>query len=444
MTDILQLPGLRPLRVTEDDNGYVIEAEGLIVPTLCPECKAGRLYGHGTNVQNFRDTPSHGKTVTIAVRRRRYRCQRCTKTLFDPVPDLDNKRLATTRLINYIRSRCFRETFAAVARDVDFDEKTVRNIFADHIEELQSKIRFETPRFLGIDEIKVIGDYRAMITNIERRTLFDMLESRKKPALISYFKDLRDKDKVEWVAMDMYDVYRQVVRAQLPAARIVVDRFHIQRMANDALEAIRKRIRKTLPERKRLKLKDERFLLLGRQHKLSPAQAERMFAWFRDFPELGQAHALKEGFFSIWDNHKTRAGAEAAYEDWLARVPPERAADFKPITRAMANWRDEVFAYFDHPITNAYTESVNNLVRAMNRMGRGYSFEVIRARMLFDPKACKDGSVVVTEPVPDDGKTFARYMTGNMETKPRVVRRVVQYGAFIPTLVKLLDEGHFE
>jgi transposase len=42
-----------------------------------------------------------------------------------------------------------------------------------------------------------------------------------------YFRDLRDKDSVEWVAMDMYHVYRQVVRATLPQARIVVDRFHI-------------------------------------------------------------------------------------------------------------------------------------------------------------------------------------------------------------------------
>lgn len=57
----------------------------------------------------------------------------------------------------------------------------------------------------------------------------------------------------------MYHVYKQVVRATLPQARIVVDRFHIQRMANDALEKLRKRIRKDLPARQRLKLKDERF-----------------------------------------------------------------------------------------------------------------------------------------------------------------------------------------
>jgi hypothetical protein len=42
-----------------------------------------------------------------------------------------------------------------------------------------------------------------------------------------------------------------------------------------------------------------------------------------------------------------------------------------------------IMNYFDHRITNAYTESLNNLIRATNRKGRGYSFEALRAKMLF-------------------------------------------------------------
>lgn len=121
------------------------------------------------------------------------------------------------------------------------DEKTVRQTCADYVEELESTIRFVTPRFLGIDVIKLIGDYRAMITNIEHQTLFDMRESHMKSDLLAYFKALRDKDRVEWLAIDMYHVYGQVVQATLRKARIVVDCFHIQRMANEALDKLSKR-----------------------------------------------------------------------------------------------------------------------------------------------------------------------------------------------------------
>ena len=49
----------------------------------------------------------------------------------------------------------------------------------------------------------------------------------------------------------------------------------------------------------------------------------------------------------------------------------------------MDHWENEIFAHFDHPITNAYTESLNNLIRLTNRIGRGYSFAAIRAKLLY-------------------------------------------------------------
>ncbi|MFD0677029.1 MULTISPECIES: transposase [unclassified Paenibacillus] len=49
----------------------------------------------------------------------------------------------------------------------------------------------------------------------------------------------------------------------------------------------------------------------------------------------------------------------------------------------MANWEEEVFAYFDHRITNAYTESLNGLIRVINRLGRGYSFEKPASSLLL-------------------------------------------------------------
>ncbi len=51
--------------------------------------------------------------------------------------------------------------------------------------------------------------------------------------------------------------------------------------------------------------------------------------------------------------------------------------------RAWQNWHPYILSYFEDPITNAYTESLNDLIRVMNRLGRGYSFEALRAKILF-------------------------------------------------------------
>lgn len=444
MTDFLQLRSLKTLEVVNDGERYAVKAEGVTPLAMCPICKAGRLHGHGAQEQSFQDTPSHGKPVEVFIQRRRYRCQACGKTLFEPVADLDGKRQATARLVAYIRKESFTKTFAALAREVALDEKTIRHIFDDFVQEFEAKVRFRTPRVLGIDELKIIGQYRAMITNIERRTVFDIRPSRAKADLLPYFRTLRDKDAIEWVAMDMYHVYKQVVRATLPQARIVVDRFHIHRMANDALERLRKRIRKDLPARQRLKLKDERFLLLRRQHALSDQDMARALEWFRQFPQLEEAHALKEGFLAIWD-HTTRADAEVACAQWLDAIPTELAPTFKDLTTAVKNWHEEIFAYFEQPITNAYTESVNRLAKDMNRMGRGYSFEVIRARMLYDAKARKDGSVIETVEADDDASVNFQFQRITMASiRKKKIKRVVEYGPYIPTLCRLLEEGYFD
>ncbi|EQD53271.1 hypothetical protein B1A_12449, partial [mine drainage metagenome] len=70
-------------------------------------------------------------------------------------------------------------------------------------------------------------------------------------------------------------------------------------------------MRKTLSERERLKLKDERFLLLKCQHDLDPLSMQQLDAWFDRLPQLNRAHALKEGFLSIWDA-RSRASVDAS------------------------------------------------------------------------------------------------------------------------------------
>lgn len=56
---------------------------------------------------------------------------------------------------------------------------------------------------------------------------------------------------------------------------------------------------------------------------------------------------------------------------------------FDDLIKAMSNWEEEIFNYFNFPITNAHTESLNRIIKTMNHVGRGYSFEAFRAKILF-------------------------------------------------------------
>jgi len=383
LPDFLNLPGLRSLSVREEGGHYHILAEGLAEVGRCARCGHDALYAHGTRPQAYADVPHHGNVSVIHVDHKRYRCRSCGSVALQPLPDMAEDHMMTRRLVARIEQEGIRRTFLDVARENGVHERTVRRVVADHIRWLEVRHRFETPRWLGLDEIHIIRRSRAVIANVEERCMVDMLPTRQKQAVGTYVQGLANRDRIELVCMDMWAPYRDVAREVLPRAQIVVDKFHVVRMASAALETVRRGIRAGLSPKRRLHLKDDRFLLLHRARDLAPPQLDIIAAWTREFPELGAAWNAKEGFCDIWDSKLTPTQARAAYADWAASLDAPTRDVFRPLLTALRNWEAEAFAYFQHPVTNAYTEALNGVIRVVNRLGRGYSFEVLRARMLF-------------------------------------------------------------
>ncbi len=388
--DILNLPYLKVISEDEHPDHYVFTAE--TIPwrmVFCETCLSqDTVIKHGVREQSYLDLSIHGKKVEILIGRQRYRCKKCNGTFLEATPDIDDKRAMTNRLIKYIQEQSLRRTFTSMAEEIGVDEKTVRNVFSGHVADLEQRFKFETPRILGIDEVHLLKSIRCVLTNIEEATIFDMLETRSKNVVYQYLMNMPDRKTVELVAMDMWRPYRDAVRAAIPDARIIIDKFHIVKMANYALEAVRKRTRENQTRHGRRALMKDRFTLLRRKKNLDEKELLKLDIWTKNFPELGQAYTLKESFFDIW-NCQTAIEAKEAYKVWKASIPLEIESIFEPLVISMTHWETEIFAFFDFPITNALTEAKNGVIKNINRNGRGYSFDVLRAKILFNSKQFK-------------------------------------------------------
>ena len=62
------------------------------------------------------------------------------------------------------------------------------------------------------------------------------------------------------------------------------------------------------------------------------------------------------------------------------------------------NWRTEIFNYFDFRFTNAITESLNKVSKEISAQGRGYKFDVLRAKLLYRNEAAKPAKFAYHEP----------------------------------------------
>src|SRR5690625_1391851 len=385
----------------------------------------------------------HAKRVGIYVKRQRYKCRECNETFFEKFPDMDINRSVTNRLIDWIQEASLEKTFTSVADDIGVDEKTVRNIFNDYVAELEAQTEFRTPKWLGLDEVHLLKNYRFVVTDVENKSVIDILRKRNKDVVISYLSKLKDIGNVELVAMDMWRPYKDAVNMVIPHANIVIDKFHVVKLANEALEKIRKANRQNVSAKERRQLMRDRYVLLKRRKDLNDFDDQiKLQVWTDMFPLLGQAYELKEQFFDIYEA-KSIDEAYNLYQDWLASMPEELMTYFSDLIKAMGNWEEEIFNYFTSPITNAYTESLNRLIKTMNHVGRGYSFEALRAKILFTQgyrkvkrkKKFKDVEFTFGKMLPDQMPNFSK------QEYEWVYEEV--YGADFSTLIKAMDEGSF-
>jgi len=167
-TDILNLPKWDIVEVEEGHDEYVIWARYSVRPPACPHCGVmfPRLhrYGDTQEPQPYYDAPAHAKKMRLMVLRKKYKCLECGHYFLERLDDLDEHFRATKRLVQYINDQALERTFTDVAKEVGCTEGMIRHVFSQHVEALDETIKFNTPHFLGIDELhlrsgqSVIGD----------------------------------------------------------------------------------------------------------------------------------------------------------------------------------------------------------------------------------------------------------------------------------------------
>jgi transposase len=385
--DYLDITGMKTIGRDPSTNSVRVWAELTTAPGRCPHCP-NTLFGlkaHGTKSQTIKDAPMRGRTVEIVIKRRRYRCPVCGRTCLQPFVGVDERWGMTLRLVELVERESLTKPFNQVAQETGVAPSTVRAIFREHIARLEQSVCFETPRVLGLDGVYIRRKERLVLTDIERRRVVQIAASVKERSVAQALFSLPERRRVEVVTLDMSASLRRAVQHALPWAVIVVDRFHIQRMANQAVDRVRRRIHLGMTRYdRRLIMRDPRLLRKHRDQLIKMGKLDVVEEWLDRLPELRAAYDLKEAFFEIWYSSCSLA-AWRRYEAWEKSVPEELRCKeaFGPLLTAVENWSDEIFNFFDHRFTNAYTESANNLIKTVQREGRRCDFETVRAKVLY-------------------------------------------------------------
>ena len=427
---LLALPDVTIIDKEELAGDIRIVVETTNHPKTCQRCMdlTAKISRFGTRPRSYMDLPIRTKRVGLLVRQKRFKCYNCGQTFIEHLGFVDEKRSMTKRLVEYVEKQAAsKRSFASIAAETGLLEKTVRDILEDFHIRVISKMKFETPEVLGLDELHILGKARAVITNTKENTIIEMLEDANKKTVADFLRTL-NPTKVKCINTDMCLRYRDAINEVMPDVDVVSDKAHVLFKVGLAVDAFRIAYVKSLEKGERTGLKKIRSVMRQRNHKLSDKAMLALEAWHKNHNLVWKAYAAKEDFYAIYDA-KDKDDAEGRFDRWAGGLSEELLPYFGGLIDTISRWRKEVFAYFIHRTTNAAAESLNARIRDIDIAGKGLSFKVLRMKVLYTEGRHK----IITPKYDKSAFSIHRWVVGM--DRPR------NYGVSISTFLSLLDGG---
>lgn len=233
------------------------------------------------------------------------------------------------------------------------------------------------PVRMGVDEKSFARrhKYETLVCDMDQRTIEYVGDTRRQEALAAYYKQFseQEREKVEAVAMDMWDPYIAATQEAIPEAekKIVFDRFHVMRLMIEAVDKVRRWEHKELMEQERESLKGTKYLWLYSEENVPAKRLGEFRQLQRMDLKVGRAWAIKENLRNLW-NYSYLGWALKYFRKWYFWATHSRLEPVIKAAKTIKRHLPNILTYLKHRITNALSEALNAKIEKVKRMACGY------------------------------------------------------------------------
>ncbi|MGA9131045.1 MAG: ISL3 family transposase [Candidatus Sulfotelmatobacter sp.] len=233
---------------------------------------------------------------------------------------------------------------------------------------------------IGVDEIQWHRGhhYLTLVYQIDEgmKRLLWIAQDRTEQSLRGFFQILSEEIRlaIRFVCSDMCRAYMNVIAEQLSTAVHVLDRFHIMKKMNEAIDEVRRE------EARRLKqdgyepvLTNSRWCLLKRPENLTDKQTVKLAELLRYNLKSVRSYLLREDFQRFWEY--TSAGWAGKFLDqWCTRTLRTRIEPMKKVVGTLCEHRDLILNWFRArgSISAGAVEGLNNKAKLTTRKAYGF------------------------------------------------------------------------
>jgi len=207
---------------------------------------------------------------------------------------------------------------------------------------------------------------------------------------------IKERKKVTEITLDMAGNMDFISRRSFPNAVRVTDRFHVQKLATEALQEMRikyrwealdaendaiEKAKQTQTEFKaeilsngdsvKQLLARSRYVLYKKEADWTISQQQRAQLLFERYPDLKKAYQLSIDLSRIFENTEDKLYGLTRLAKWHEKVRQSGFKSFNTVSRSIQNHYKTILNYFNHRSTNASAESFNAKIKAFRSQFRG-------------------------------------------------------------------------
>jgi transposase len=261
-------------------------------------------------------------------------------------------------------------TAARLVRETD---KRLWRVIDHYVETARARMDMAAVHAVGVDETSSRRghDYITLFVDLEARQLLFATPGKDATTFERFTTDLEahggSAQAVTDVSMDLSPAFQKGAKEHLPNAQVTFDRFHLMKLVNEAVDAVRKNEALTQPD-----LKKTRWVWLKNDRNLKEKQKDKLQALFQNQNlKTAQAYQFRLTFQDIFTIKNRHQGA-ALLKAWLENAKSSGLPPIIKVAYTIMNHWDGVLRWFESQINNGILEGFNSLIQSAKAKARGY------------------------------------------------------------------------
>ena len=345
---------------------------------LCPVCGSNDVVKGGHVEREIKSLPIGLKPTVLGLTIPRIKCGQCGCVRQIDFGIADPKRSYTKAFARYVVELSRSMTMLDIAGLLRISWDCVKDIIKRRLVQRFSQPEIGKLKYLAIDEISIRKGHKyvTLVMNLETGAVIFVGDGKGADALNPFWERLGRTRcrKIEAVATDMSPAYIGAVTENLPKAKLVFDHFHVVKLMNEHITAIRRNLyREVTDVLQKEALKGARWILLKNPENLDEKHDEkqRLEEALSLNKPLAIAYYMKEDLRQIWNQPDQQCAANIL-DGWIATAMNSGVAPLIKMGKTLQTHRYGILNWYENPISSGPMEGTNNKIKTLKRQAYGF------------------------------------------------------------------------